>query len=58
MCKAIDDMMEARRCEGVKALVETCKEFGLSRVDVLLKVKDKFALSEESAEGYLKKYWK
>lgn len=44
--------------QGVKALVETCKELGLSKEDTLARTENKFDLKNEDAEEYLLKYWK
>lgn len=41
---------------GIQALIETCLELGLSREDTLLKIKEKFTLSSEEANTYLKQY--
>ena len=43
--------------QGVKALVETCKELGLSREDTLSQTEKKFDLIRDVAEDYLKKFW-
>lgn len=43
--------------QGIKALVQTCEELGLSRDDTKSRLKVKFSLSEESLEKRLMKYW-
>lgn len=43
--------------EGIIALIETCKEFGLSRNDVLFQVETRFHLNREETEEYFEKYW-
>ncbi len=43
--------------EGIKVLVETCAEFGLSKSDTCRRVEEKFLLSSSEAEEYLEKYW-
>lgn len=47
---------EARE-EGVKALIETCKEFGRSKEETKAKVAEKFKLKEKAAEEYMRQYW-
>lgn len=42
---------------GVQALIETCKEFGLSYEDAKVRVQSKFNLSEEETESLSSKYW-
>lgn len=43
---------------GIKALTETCRELGVSRIDTLVKIKAKFQLEEKDAEEYLSKFWR
>lgn len=44
--------------QGIRALIETCGELGLTRNDTLSKVMTKFSLEEDAAEAYFVKYWK
>lgn len=44
--------------EGIKVLLETLKEFNVTKEEAIEKVKNKFSLSEEEAEEYIAKYWK
>lgn len=44
--------------KGIAGLIETCQEFGLSKEDTLIKVMDKLSLSEESADEYIKEFWR
>ena len=53
-----NDGKERGVAQGVKALVETCRELGLSKEDTLARTENKFNLENEEAEGYLLKYWK
>lgn len=46
------------REEGIKVLIESCKEFGIAVDDVKRKIQEKFSLSVEDAEKIVKKYWK
>lgn len=61
MCEAIRGMIEEGRLEGVeqgvKALVEVCREFGTSKEDTAAKIKEKFSLAKEEADLFIKKYW-
>lgn len=43
--------------QGVKALIETCKELGLSRQDTQEKIIDKCNVSHEDADQYMEQYW-
>lgn len=42
---------------GIQALIETCKELGLSKADTLNKVESKFKLEKEILENYLETFW-
>ena len=61
MCQAIKEMIEdgrqEGRQEGIKAFVELCQELGIPKEDTLLKLQEKFTLTEP-AEAYLERYWK
>jgi len=61
MCQAILEMIEDGRQEGIRegiqVLVESCQEFGISKVDATHKVKEKFRLTEEQAEEKINLYW-
>ena len=43
--------------DGIRVLIETCKEFGLSYEDTISKIELKFELTKDVAEEYAKKYW-
>ena len=43
--------------QGIKILIQTCKEFGSSREDALLKLETKYGLAADEAEWYMGKYW-
>ena len=49
---------EEERIQGIRVLIETCKEVGLAKEETLIKLEEKYNLSKESAEEYLVKYWK
>lgn len=44
--------------KGIQSLVETCKEFNLSKQETMLRIIDKFSLPEEKAQSSIEKYWK
>ncbi len=44
------------RNQGAKALIETCREFGLSEKEIKDKLIGKLEVSEEEAEMYIKQY--
>lgn len=52
-----DEGLQQGRQEGVKALIETCREFGLSKDETKAKVAEKFKLKENAAEEYMGQYW-
>ncbi|MGN0141198.1 MAG: Rpn family recombination-promoting nuclease/putative transposase [Roseburia sp.] len=62
MCTAIREMMEDSRregmAEGIKVLIETCRELGLSREDTLLRTANKFNMCKDEVEDYMAQYWK
>lgn len=61
----MDDSLEVRYEEGIEkgieksidVLIQICQEMGLSREEVLFKIKQKYEFSDEKAEEYLKKYF-
>ena len=61
MCKALEDMVEEGRQEGrqegIRVLIETLQGLSYSGADVAKTVKERFALSDEDTEKYLKLYW-
>lgn len=61
MCGAIAGLIEEGKIEGklegIRALIETCEEFNVSREETLERIVDKFSLSTEKAEVYMNNYW-
>lgn len=61
MCGAIAALVaegEMKGMErGISALIETCKEFDISKEDTFSKIRDKFEISEEETENFMNKYW-
>lgn len=47
---------EERR-KGIKVLIQSSREYGISRENVLDKLKDKYSLTIDMAEVYMKEYW-
>lgn len=43
--------------EGIRALIETCRKFSISRNDTRNSIISQFQIPEESAERYMAKYW-
>ena len=63
MCKALEDMRAESREEGREegrkvAFIEAYQEFHVSREETIAKFQEKFILSRECAEDYVRKYWK
>ena len=56
--QGIEQGTERGRAEGLRILIETCGEIGLSREETLLKIQEKLSVSYETALGYITKYWK
>lgn len=61
MCKALEDMLADERMEGIeqgiKALIETCKEFGVSKEEILVRGEKKFSISLEEIRRLVDKYF-
>ncbi len=65
MCKAFEDMrlegIEIGFAEGmekgIRALIQTCKELGASRETIMEKCMEKFELTGEKAEAYVKEFY-
>ena len=69
MCDALKELMKDEleeaekvgidkgRQEGIRILIENCKEFALSYEQTAEKVAEKYELPAEKAEEYMKKFW-
>ena len=55
--KGIEKGIDKGRQEGIKILIENCKEFALSYEQTADKVAEKYELPAEKAEEYMKKFW-
>ena len=42
---------------GIRALVETCRDFGATITDTVARVASKFGLTEQDAVIQVRKYW-
>lgn len=51
-------LLEEGMEKGIRALIETCNELGLTRSATLLKLEQKFELTKDVAEAYLARLWK
>ena len=47
----------SERENGILQLLSTLQELNISQRDAYTKLKEKYSLSDEEAEKYLKKYW-
>lgn len=45
---------EEGRGEGIRALIEVCQEFGMSKEDILVRLETRFSMGADSAERYFK----
>ena len=59
---AKDDARAEGSEEGIlkgsaKTLIETCREFGVTKEEIKERLINKLALSEEEAENYMKQYY-
>lgn len=74
MSNAVDELIEDGRQEGIAlgvtqgisqglsrgilALIETCKELGISKEDTMTRVSQKFSCSDDESRKYMAMYWK
>ena len=52
-----EEVREEFREEGIKNLIEACKDLGASKEDTMVRLKEKCTLTENEAKEYLEKYW-
>lgn len=61
MCELLDKYenrgIEKGIRKGIKALVETCQEFGLTQAETVAKIINKFSLSQDEGMKYTQRYW-
>lgn len=48
---------EEGRIEGIKALIRTCQDFGLTIDDTVSRIEQLFEISPDTARKYVEKYW-
>ena len=44
--------------QGIKALIQTCQDFGASKEDTIERILQSFEMTAERAMNYVQKYWK
>ncbi|MCM1090143.1 MAG: hypothetical protein NC092_09665, partial [Butyrivibrio sp.] len=49
--------LEQGIAQGIRSVIETCQELGISQSDTMLKLIEKFSLTEDAAKEQLDKYW-
>lgn len=49
--------ISSERENGISRLLSALQELNISQRDAYTKLKEKYSLSDEEAEKYLKKYW-
>lgn len=62
MCKALDDLYNSGVNSGIEAgirvLIETCREFGVEREEILKRIEQKFSVTKDAAREYMEQYEK
>lgn len=62
MCKALDDLYNSGIEQGIEAgirvLIETCREFGVEREEIMKRIEQKFSVTKEAALKYMEQYEK
>ena len=61
MCEVLDEIFndgkEEGLKEGIRALIEACREFGASKEDTLTRILNRFSLPQQQVEEYMALYW-
>ena len=61
MCSALEELeqqgIQKGMKQGILANIRTCKNFKISKEAAVKNIMKEFALSEEEANEYMKKYW-
>lgn len=55
--RGIEKGMERGMEQGIRVLVESCQEFGVTRIQTIKQVSIKFGVTQEEARSFLDKYW-
>ena len=58
MCKAVDQMLECGRKEGIQFLIESYQEIGATYDNTQFQIELKYHLDGNQAEKYMQIYWK
>ena len=62
MCTVVERFMDEGRVEGIKegikGMVGTCEEFGVSKEETIERIQCCFSLSDSEAMEYVELYWK
>jgi hypothetical protein len=53
MEELVEEGIQKGRLEGIKALIEVCREFGQTDEQIIEKVSDKYHLSKREAAKYV-----
>ena len=54
----VEEAYEEGMEEGIRVLIETCQELGISKEETVSKIEEKSSLSSEAIEELMEKYWK
>ncbi len=57
MQRGIEQGIQQGIQRGIQALVTTCREVGITFAETAVKLREKFSLTPEETEGYLREYW-
>ena len=55
--EGLEQGTSSERDHGIQVLVESCREFGQTAESAVRKLMEKYLLSTEQAETYVKRYW-
>lgn len=55
--KGMEKGIKQEREHGIKALVETCRELGVTQEQTIDKLREKFSFTNDQARNYMQKYW-
>lgn len=57
MCELLDKYENRGIQKGIKALVETCQEFGLTQAETVARIVKKFSILQDEGMKYTQRYW-
>ena len=55
--EGLEQGVSSERDHGIQVLVESCREFGQTAESAVRKLMEKYRLSAEQAQAYVKRYW-